>query len=362
MSSSKNLGSPNPHIKRYIESLMVKHNTYRKSCKNKKLEKLTDEHVCSPTYSEYFLLDKYNYNASQLKQFAKNYKLKITGNKTQLIDRIYNHLYLSCFVLKIQKFVRGGFQRKYNKCHGPAFLNRSLCTNTSDFFTMDDTKDIEVDQFFSYKDDDGFVYGFDIISLYNLIHKGNSNTIIKNPYNRNAISKKVMDDFRTLLRLSKILKKNTCVEIKNIITEVSQEKSIELRALTLFQEIDSLGNYSNPAWFLSLNRTQLIKLVKELVEIWAYRAQMSVEIQRLICPPLGDPFHRMPSFHLLQTLNEITEIQKNVLSILEKMVNSAISRDNKALGACYVLGALTLVNNDAASALPWLYQSFAYFN
>ena len=89
---------------------------------------------------------------------------------------------------------------------------------------------------------------------------------------------------------------------------------------------------------------------------------MTIEIQRLICPPLGDPFHRMPSFHTLQTLTEITDIQKNVLSILEKIVNSAISRDNKALGACYVLGALTLVNNDAAVALPWLYQSFAYFN
>ena len=180
MSLLKNTGSPNSQTKRYIELLMTKHDIYRKSCKNKKLEKITDEHVCPPAYSEYFLLDKYNYNASQLKQFAKLYKLKITGNKTQLVDRIYNHLYLSCFVLKIQKFVRGSIQRKYNKCHGPAFLNRSLCTNATDFFTMDETKDIEADQFFSYKDADGFIYGFDIISLYNLIHKGNSNTIIKN--------------------------------------------------------------------------------------------------------------------------------------------------------------------------------------
>jgi len=32
-----------------------------------------------------------------------------------------------------------------------------------------------------------------------------------------------------------------------------------------------------------------------------------------------------------------------------------------ALGAYYVLGALTLVNPNAAAALPWLFQSVAYF-
>jgi len=265
--------------------------------------------------------------------------------------------------LKIQKIVRGNLQRKYNKYHGPAFLKRNICTNTCDFFTMDEMKDIELEQFFSYKDEDGFIYGFDLISLYNLIHKGSDNNIIKNPYNRLPIPSNVMNDYKTLFRLSKILKKPICIEIKNNIgTEVSQEKSIELRALTLFQEIDGLGNYSSPSWFLSLNRNQLIRLVRELLEIWSYRAQLSNEIQRLICPPSGDPFHRIPSFHVLQNYNEIIEIQKIVLTILEKLVNSAISRDNKALGAYYVLGAITLVNVEAAEALPWLYQSFVYFN
>ena len=40
---------------------------------------------------------------------------------------------------------------------------------------------------------------------------------------------------------------------------------------------------------------------------------------------------------------------------------AGINQDNKALGACYVLGALTIVNENAATALPWLYQSFSYF-
>ena len=52
--------------------------------------------------------------------------------------------------------------------------------------------------------------------------------------------------------------------------------------------------------------------------------------------------------------------KKNVLDVLEKFINSGIDRDSKALGAFYVLGALTLVNSNAAIALPWLYQAVCY--
>jgi putative alpha-1,2-mannosidase len=42
---------------------------------------------------------------------------------------------------------------------------------------------------------------------------------------------------------------------------------------------------------------------------------------------------------------------------MEKLVNSGINNDNKCLGAYYVLSALTLVNNDAATSLYWLYEA-----
>ena len=54
-------------------------------------------------------------------------------------------------------------------------------------------------------------------------------------------------------------------------------------------------------------------------------------------------------------------VKKAVLEVLEKMVNSGVDRDSKALGACYVLGSLTIVNQEAATALPWLFESFGHF-
>jgi hypothetical protein len=321
----------------------------------KKLDKIDGELESIPNFNEYEVLLKYNYNIKQLKQIAKEHKLKITGNKQQLVSRIYSYLYLSNLVIRVQKMIRGCLQRKYNNIHGPAFKNRTLCTNNFDFLSMDELTTIPNEQFFSFKDDDGFIYGFDILSLHNLIYKCNG--AVKNPFNQQALTSKVIENFRSLLRLSRVLNINILTELSDVTKEVSDKKSVELRALTLFQNIDALGNYSNAQWFLTLNRNQLIKFLRELVDIWQYRANLSNDVKRSICPPSGNPFQILPNYNILQTLENLDDVRRIILEILEKLVNTGIDKDNKCLGAYYVLGAITLVNNDAATSLPWLFEA-----
>jgi len=321
-------------------------------------EKISDENLCVPTIKSYDILLRNNYNVHQLKGFAKNYKLKISGNKNELVNRLYVFLKLSSVILKVQKVFRGNLQRKYNKLHGPAFTKRDLCTNQSDFLTIEDMKDLQYSQFFSYKDQDGFIYGFDIISLYNLILK--TGKTLKNPYNRNTIPHSVINDLRSLLRISKILKIPIDIDIKDVTQEVTSQKSIELRILDLFQLIDALGNYSNASWFLSLSKLQMVKMLRELIDIWNYRAQLPNEVKRLICPPIGDPFRNL-NFSLITNEQSIDNVRKLVLDIIEKLVKNGVDNDHKALGAYYVLGAITLVNPEAAIALPWLFQSVCYY-
>jgi hypothetical protein len=325
---------------------------------NKKLEKIDCDTVIVPKFNEAEHLLTYNYNVQQLKLFAKSYKLKVTGNKPQLVSRIYSYLYLSNLIIKIQKIIRGNIQRKYNKYHGPAFKNRTICTNNFDFLSMGQLTEIPSEQFFSFKDDDGFIYGFDLLSLHNLIYKCNG--AIKNPFNNKPIHSKVIEDLRSLLRLSHILNINIITEIEDVTKDISNKKSIELRAVTLFQNIDALGNYTNSQWFLSLNRNQLIKFVRELADIWSYRAPLTTETKRAICPPIGNPFVRMPNYHVLQNMENMDDLRKNILDVIEKFVVTGVDKDSKYLGASYVLSALTLVNIDAATALPWLYQAVCY--
>jgi len=220
--------------------------------------------------------------------------------------------------------------------------------------------DLNYIQFFSYTDTDGFVYGFDIISLYNLILKcGKDEIDVRNPYNRNIIQEEVVQDIHNLIRISKKLKNDIIVDIPNV--ETTTQKSFELKILDVFQAIDSLGNYSDPSWFLSLSKNQCTKFIRELFDIWNYRAQLTNEVKRNICPPIGDLFNNI-NLTLIQSENNVDNIKKLILPILEKLVYSGIDQDSKSLGAYYILGSLTLVNSVAADSLPWLYQSFTYFN
>ena len=324
----------------------------------KKPQKVSDDKISIPTINTYNELIYNNYNVTQLKSFAKHYKLKISGNKPQMISRIYSFLYFSSFIIKIQKIFRGYLVAKYKTLHGPAIMERKMCTNSNDFVTMEPLEEVNFHQFISYKDIDGFVYGFDITSLHNLFLK--SGDEIKNPYNRNLIPDFVFKNIRGLIRLGRILKIEINLNFEDDTKKVSNEKAIELKALTLFQQIDSLGNYSNANWFLSLNRNQLIKFNRELMDIWQYRAHLPTDVKRNICPPNGNPFISL-SIQYVNTEQNLWNVRKVLLDIIDKFVNSGVDKDSKALGAYYVLGALTLVNSEAATSLPWLFQSVNYF-
>jgi len=348
--------SNNITIDEYINKILLK--SEDKMIMNKTLTKLNNSNIIIPTIHNYNDITKYNYNITQLKTITKFYKLKMSGNKNELVSRIFSYLYLSLFIIKIQKVFRSFIVKKYINLHGPASVKRKLCTNSTDFITMESIEEISFHQFISYKDEDQFIYGFDITSLFNLISKG-GNTI-KNPYNRKLIPEIILKNIKLIIRLSNILKIPIVLHLEDDTQNMSAEKVIELRILSLFQNIDALGNYSNPQWFLSLNRNQIIKLIRELSDIWNYRAQLTIETKRNICPPNADPFRNLSMSYIHTEIN-INNIRKVVLEVLEKLVNNGIDKDSKSLGAYYILGALTLVNTDAATSLPWLFQSVSYF-
>ena len=332
-----------------------------------KKKKKKDEPIIIPTYESHNIFLKNNYSSIQLKHICKHYKLHVTGNKQVLSNSIYKYLYLSCYASVLQRFWRKHYAKRYAKLHGPARFNRKLCVNETDFFTMDDLKDIPFTQFFSYKDSDNMIYGFDIMSLYNLIYKrdnsydiGNNIPDILNPYTRNPISCTIKRDFKGLIVLSKLLNENVQLNINELSNEETKayppNNNIEFRSLALFNDIDNLGNYTNVFWFLELQRAEYLVYIRELYDIWTYRAQLSEEVKRDICP-ISNPFsllqmHELPGMPL-------RELQNAILLVMESMVKTGTNQHNRYLGSTYVLCALTLVNTSAAEAMPWLYESVA---
>ena len=100
--------------------------------------------------------------------------------------------------------------------------------------------------------------------------------------------------------------------------------------------------------------------MRELIDIWTYRAELSQETKRAICPPAGNLF-AVFNYNYLNNETNINNIQNYILLFLEKLVNSGTDTSSRSLGAYYVLAALTLVNENAAITLPWLYHSVSHF-
>ena len=325
----------------------------------RKKKKISVEEFVILEYSEYYMLLNNNYTVQQLKQMCKYYKQKVSGNKSQLNFLLYNFLKHSYFSIKIQKAFRGKLIRDFYRFKGPAFIKRDLCINDTDFLSLDDVKKIPNNQFFSFCDNDKNVYAFDICSIYNLILQNGNRT--QNPYNRKELSGEIISNARNVIRLSKLLDININIDVEDETKELSAKKKQEMKVLNIFAKIDELGNYSDAKWFNSLDKDGLTKFLFELYEIWNFRAQLSNETKCEISPPNGRPFRH----NVFVNINNIRNLgfeclKRKSITVMENLLLNGVSKDSKSLGAYYILGALTLVNNDAAQSLPWLYQSLVY--
>jgi hypothetical protein len=321
--------------------------------------KKSDDYILPNKTNFSKILSTNNYTIKQLKEIAAHYKIKLSSAnlKSDILDRLYTYFKHFDTATLLQKNWRRVLLKQYNEMRGPARFNRRLCVNETDFFTMEDISDIPYIQFYSFKDKDNIIYGFDIMSLYNLFDKTYDKTHDKvtNPYNRNVFSPDIKKNMLQIIKFSHFFNDPIQVSMNEVSLSVTNTVSIESRIIALFHDIDILGNYTDYKWFHLLNMPQLMRYMVELKDIWLYRANLSEEVRREICPNYRDLFREMQDIDIFSiNHNRAMDI---ALTIMEKLVCSGIHNDSRNLGANYVLCALTLVSADAALSLPWLFQS-----
>ena len=314
----------------------------------------------------------------ELKQVVKFYKLPVSGTKVVLIERIENHFLKYESSVKIQSIFRGFLVRQSFKLRGKGFQNRTLCVNESDFYSLEPLNEIPVEYFFTFSCGK-FVYGCNIISLITLIK---SKAIVKNPYNREALTTDVINGIIKLYSLINIIfglpddapcikkRENNIIitpitGISNILLIIENRaqkiarirtKSVQERIVELFLEIDQLGNYTQSVWFSQLERRQYIRFFRTLYDIWNFRGQLSRETKLNICV-LRDPFSEIDREHI-NWYNESNEVLREAcLKIMENMIYCGIDDEYRKIGALHVLTALTNVSFEARNAMPWLYDT-----
>jgi len=300
-------------------------------------------------YKEYAWIKDRNYTVRDICNICDFFNFSIKRRKKEeMIEECYHHLMKGHFATRIQRAYKKRWLREFRQTQGPACFKRNICNNPDDFLTTETMTEIDY-YFFISIEEHGFVYGFNVISVYNLMKK---NTPF-NPYTRTPFAPEFIQCVKRRMRLNYLLKKTD-----HPIYHEIQLPSYDSKITDLFQKMDSLGNYTQVEWYLKLNREQLKKFILELYDIWDYRAQLSTAIKMKICPPLGKPFLRVP-IHTIEyhAPMDITMLRMYGYSIMDELLNKAELVEHQCLGSYYILSALTLVNQEVAEAMPWLYHS-----
>jgi len=352
------------------------------------------------------------YKLQELKPLAKQYKLHITGTKPVIIGRLEKYFRDSIMAIRIQARFRGFMVLKFVKLKGAGFINRSLCNNDTDFITMEPLREIPNSLFFSYSDAKSFTYGFNVSSI---VQSLKNSATLNNPYNREKMEGQTLLNALSVYRVARILfpelkeeyesyhqaqspnlrptgtrtsntrnsrtattrfaqqqqqqqnqynpalnsiyiNNNPAEQQRYRTIQESRNRPIEQRITALFMEMDRLGNYTQRSWFHNLDRTELVRLYRNIYEIWYYRGQISYALRSNICP-FHEPFAGVFQGPVSQNNITFEQIRAAVLTIIENLVYSGIDEEYRKIGAFHALTGLTIVSLPAREAMPWLYES-----
>jgi hypothetical protein len=353
------------------------------------------------------------YKVRDLQRIARHNAVSPLGPKRVLVPRIEKLFQMSLAANHIQRFVRGSLSRIVLRLRA-AGADRAACRNATDFYTMESVEEIPQHLYVRYVDAAGFAFGFNVHSLlaYYKI-KG----VFVNPYNRDefprgailailrfylltvAVFKRDVDRSVTqygslsieegraealglyklasrayaiefALYSAKVCKRPRSDSMTSVngpdmaeVRETVREKVLGVRAHGLedrvrlaFDEINSLGNYSQAAWFTSLEKMEYVRFYNYIYNVWRYHGAISTEAKESICC-LGDPFNHRFILRFVYSENTIERIRELCISLVEDLVFTGIDDEYRRLGALHVLTALTLVSSAARGSLPWLYES-----
>jgi len=342
------------------------------------------------SYIEYYTkqIDLTKCKIPELKIIARYNGLHVSGTKKVLVDRVETHFRQSKYAVKIQSQYRRYLVSRLFAMHGPGFSDRKKCVNDNDFYTLDPLNEIDIYNFFSYKDASGFIYGFNIQSLISMFQKSGS---ARNPYTRELFNDEILQKILAFNRISRIIilghpkheqlpsppviinrfvapssgegtiQQPNYTNLRNQTLEKLEElrsKDVATRINEVFMEIDLLGNYTQSTWFSNLNMYSYIKFIQGLYNIWTQRANMSLHVRSQICPFYNPFSYQIDTANIFASYNmNLNNLRNSALMVMENIVFSGGEVEFRKIGVMHLLTALTLVSIPARESLPWLYES-----
>jgi len=257
-------------------------------------------------------------------------------------------------VISIQRaYLKWRYLRSFGATHRP-----DDCNNTTEMMSTIPLKQVPKIFFYSIRDPNSLVYGFDIRVLHGMITcKSDELLPIFNPYTRATLSQEVLDaihervDFLASLGLD--VTPDSISYGDAIPTTDEQLKKFEV--IGIFHTIQQYGYPVDYNWFLKLTFKEIKDMYLNLEDIWSYRLNLTTsQKQRIVNDPsaLLDRKHEVSK--LTHTDHNYHQLVNILIKDIKKMISEGITRDDRANGIICVLFSLVQVNHEAARALPML--------
>jgi hypothetical protein len=281
------------------------------------------------------------------RNYQKKNKTDLTSNDNPISLELFKRNVK--YIVKIQSIFRGWLVRSANKLRGPGYMNRSLCNNTEDIYLFENLKEIHPDDFITIQDNDGFIYGFHIESIYKYIQLNKEKERINNPYNKNIFDNKIIYGIEKLYKLCKIL------GIRNTINNIlpcDPKFILRNKVISVFQKMDELNNYTDIEWFMTLTNLELVRLTFLVRDLFDYRMDLtSIKKKKIV--KSGIVFMRDSHFYKHLSFDKL---RLEIIDEFDKLVSEGESRDDKYLGSLIILSGLVELVPNCAIAYPWLMQ------
>lgn len=314
----------------------------------------------------------------ELKPILKGLGLKISGNKSKLVERLQTYKIQAKRVIDIQRAFRGYMARLWIRLKKG---NQKPCVNEADFYTMEPIDEIPFYYYIHYTEDKSQTnYTFNIMSLCTMISKSGK---FENPYTRENMKPTCGSKLAKIIRLTMILfpDNEIITELKEVyvgdkiqvqsgrqsvrvmnetrqnVRPTQEPISVDRRITELFIAIDTLGHYTQKEWFLQLSNTQVCTLVMRINALWA---TTTPDVRRDISPNVS-PFSVQNTGVTRMSLDRTLDENRLIaVKVGESLIHNGINNEYKIMGVMFFLTGLTTVSYAARLQMPWLYDNYNF--
>lgn len=233
---------------------------------------------------------------------------------------------------------------------GPAANTREVSQNTTEVYSLESLDTIPQVFFFSFADNQKYIWSFDIRSLSHLLTEG---VDAQNPYTRQVIVPSTLKKIHERLLW---LRKRKYPILHMVGENLTQDQLWNQKVLDVFFKMDALGYRASCRWFEEMIRDDHELFYTRMYRLWTYQLGLTLTEKEAILPGPNKLFKQTPD-RTIHANHDIRWWRRNNLNMILEFLTRGTSKSQQGLGALYVLMGLVQVVPEAAEAYPWILES-----